>query len=199
MGEQRTYSLDELLEVTGFDRRTVAYYVQQDLLPRVGRRGPRTRYPQNFVDRLLYIKRVRELQDTGVMPGVTLAEIRDAFATHSAIRIHDVATGEQQPEWADASMSEQTARLIGPGKRAERAAQRQAGSADTSQIKKLLALLEQRAAESQKSQSGISGERWTQVPITEYINLTIKGLRDEDLDIAAALGRAIRQLGLDAD
>jgi len=133
------------------------------------------------------------------MPGVTLAEIRDAFATHSAIGIHDVATGKQQPEWSDTSMSEQTARLIGPGKRAERAAQRQAGSTDTRQLKKLLASLEQRAAESQKTQGGASGERWTQVPITEYINLTIKGLRDEDLEVAAALGQAIRRLGLDTD
>lgn len=198
MGEQSSYSLDELVERTGYDRRTIAYYVQQGLLPRVGRRGRRTRYAQSFLDRLLYIKRVRELQDTGIMPAVTLAEIREAFVSHSADRIHKVAIGERKPEWGGEAISEQTARLIGPGDRAERALQR-AGSADTTQVKKLFLSLEQRAVEGHKSQISNGAERWTQVPITENINLAVKGIRDSDMEMAAALGRALRSLGFDTD
>ena len=75
----RTYTLDEIEERTGFDKRTIAYYVQEDVLPKVGRRGPRTRYPQLFLDRLLFIKRVRDLQDTGRilrLDAYTLALVR---------------------------------------------------------------------------------------------------------------------------
>lgn len=202
MEEQRTYSLDELIELTGYDRRTIAYYVQQGLLPRVGRRGPRTRYAQGFLDRLRYIRRVRDMQDTGIMRAVTLAEIRVAFDDKTDLQIRKVASGNEAPRWmaeaggeSEPAMSEATARLIGPGERAERAAGRQADRADTAQVKQLMTDLERRAIEGQQQQTQISAQRWTQVPITDNINLAVKGLRDKDLELAAALGRAIASLG----
>lgn len=70
----------ELEESTGFDRRTIAYYVQEGLLPRVGRRGRRTRYPTYIRDRLLFIRRVREAEDAGDIPPVSLAELAEVFA-----------------------------------------------------------------------------------------------------------------------
>ncbi len=81
MGGSRTYTLSELEGHSGFDKRTIAYYVQESLLPKVGRRGPRTRYSEEFLDRLMFIRRVRNLQDTGQLRAVTLGEIRDVIAT----------------------------------------------------------------------------------------------------------------------
>jgi hypothetical protein len=75
MVEIRSYSIDELDELTGFNQRTISYYIQQGLLPKVGRRGRSTRYPQLFVDRLKFIQRVRELQDSGRLGSVTLPRI----------------------------------------------------------------------------------------------------------------------------
>jgi hypothetical protein len=50
------------------------------VLPKIGRRGPRTRYPQLFLDRLLFIKRQREREEAGELEGtMTLAEIRELF------------------------------------------------------------------------------------------------------------------------
>ena len=60
MSDNLTYTLDEIVERTGFDKRTTSYYVQKGLLPKVGRRGPKTRYPQVFLDRLLFIKLLRD-------------------------------------------------------------------------------------------------------------------------------------------
>ena len=74
-----SYTADELERVTGFDRRTIAYYVQEGLLPKVGRRGPRTRYPKLVMDRLLFIRRVRESEETGELGAVSLSEMRDIF------------------------------------------------------------------------------------------------------------------------
>jgi hypothetical protein len=94
----RTYTLDEIEERTGFDKRTIAYYVQEDVLPKVGRRGPRTRYPQLFLDRLLFIKRVRDLQDTGRIGSMTLGDFRDVFDQLSAKEIADLASGRKPIE-----------------------------------------------------------------------------------------------------
>ena len=198
MAEQRSYSLDELIRLTGYDRRTIAYYVQQGLLPRIGRRGPNTRYPQKFLDRLLFIKKVRELQETGAMRAVTLAEIRDEFDTRTDLRIRDVVAGHDMPRWVEGDepgTSEQTTRLMDPDKRAARASERQAGAGDAAQVKKLLADLERCAVAGQAKAGSRSVERWTQVPVTDNVNLSVKGIREEDLDLAAALGRAIRALG----
>jgi DNA-binding transcriptional MerR regulator len=79
MRELTSYSLAELEERTGFARRIIAFYVQQGLLPKVGRRGPRTRYPESFLHRLQLIAGIRDLQDRGQLPSATLAEIRQAL------------------------------------------------------------------------------------------------------------------------
>ena len=86
----RSYSLSELVETTGFDRRTIVYYIQSGLLPKVGRRGPHTRYPSECLTRLLFIKRVRSLQAEGRLLTATLAEIRRALSTLDTDGIRDL-------------------------------------------------------------------------------------------------------------
>ncbi len=61
----KSYSIAELEKLSGFDRRTIVYYIQEGLLPKVGRRGRLTRYPQKVVDRLLFIKLLREAEESG--------------------------------------------------------------------------------------------------------------------------------------
>ncbi len=101
MAGDRTYSIDELERETGVDRRTIAYYVQEGLLPKIGRRGPKTRYPSLFRDRLLFISRLRELQDSGRIGTMTLAEIRELFATVPDATIAAVAEGRDILEAVD--------------------------------------------------------------------------------------------------
>jgi len=86
----RSHSLSELVEATGFDRRTIVYYIQSGLLPKVGRRGPHTRYPDECLARLLFIKGVRNLQAEGQLLTATLAEMRRALAARDAAGIRDL-------------------------------------------------------------------------------------------------------------
>lgn len=95
MSEQRTFTLDEIEQRTGFDKRTIAYYVQQGLLPKVGRRGPKTRYPQLFLDRLQFVNMIRKKQDLGEIGSLTLAEIGDILNRVSAETIAGVVAGEE--------------------------------------------------------------------------------------------------------
>jgi len=97
MTEERTYTIDEVEEQTGFGRRTVAYYVQQGLLPKVGRRGPKTRYSQLFFDRLQFIKMIRELQDQGAMGTMTLSDFRALFQSVPEETIAEVVGGRESP------------------------------------------------------------------------------------------------------
>ncbi len=91
MGRTGTYTLRELETRSGFDKRTIAYYIQESLLPKVGRRGRRTRYPEQFLDRLMFIRRIRELQDAGRLRAVTLREIRDVMDSRSAEEIRSAS------------------------------------------------------------------------------------------------------------
>ena len=88
-----SYTAKELERDTGFDRRTIAYYVQEGLLPKVGRRGPRTRYPKLVRDRLLFIRRVREAEEEGEVPAVTLSDMRKVFERVPPALIAGVADG----------------------------------------------------------------------------------------------------------
>ncbi len=98
MKDDQTYTIDQIEEQTGFDRRTIAYYVQQGLLPKVGRRGPRTRYSQLFFDRLQFIKTIRNLQDQGAMGTMTLSDFRDLFQSVPEETIAEVVGGRESPD-----------------------------------------------------------------------------------------------------
>ena len=87
----------ELEAQSGFDKRTIAYYIQEGLLPKVGRRGRRTRYPQEFLDRLMLIRRVRDLQDAGQLRAVTLSEIRSVIAGQSAEQTRTASQEDVSP------------------------------------------------------------------------------------------------------
>lgn len=91
--ETASYTVGELERETGFDRRTIAYYVQEELLPRVGRRGPRTRYPRLVRDRLLFIRSVREAEEAGRVSPVTLSDFRKIFERVAPSLIAGVANG----------------------------------------------------------------------------------------------------------
>lgn len=107
MIEPSTYVLSELLDEANrlreqipdladtdpFTDRTVYYYVQQGLLPRASRRrGPGTTYPQDFVYRLLFIRRLQK-ED-----GLTLAHIRTVLSAVTDETMRRVALGEEPLE-----------------------------------------------------------------------------------------------------
>ena len=91
--EMDSYTAAELQRETGFDRRTIAYYVHEGLLPKVGRRGSRTRYPKLVRDRLLFIRQVREAEQRGTVAPVALRDLREIFEHTPPELISRVADG----------------------------------------------------------------------------------------------------------
>ena len=88
-----SYTAKELERETGFGRRTIAYYVQEGLLPKVGRRGRGSRYPELVLDRLLFIRRVREAEEAGKIGPVRLSHLREVFRESPRPLIASVARG----------------------------------------------------------------------------------------------------------
>lgn len=119
---ERSYTIEEIEQETGFDRRTIAYYVQEGLLPKVGRRGPRTRYPRPYLDRLLFIKKIRDLQDRGQLGNYTLEDIKEIFDTVPERMIADIVSGKEPLEIAPygGTLSRRPASLGTPRERIER-------------------------------------------------------------------------------
>lgn len=104
-----SYTTKELERDTGFGRRTIAYYVQEGLLPRVGRRGPRTRYPELVRDRLLFIRRVREAEAESEIRPISLSSLRELFKELPRGLVASVAGGETPitPDIVSLSAAEQ--------------------------------------------------------------------------------------------
>lgn len=111
----QSYTAGDLERATGFDRRTIAYYVQEGLLPKVGRRGPRTRYPKLARDRLLFIRRVREAEQAGEVPPVSLRDMREIFETVPPELISSVA--DKQTRVTRNILSPNATRVRPPAKR----------------------------------------------------------------------------------
>jgi len=73
------YTLDQLVEKTGTNKRTIAYYIQLGLLPGVGRRGRRTVYPADFLTKLKILNNYNEERDKGRFADWTLGRVKKTF------------------------------------------------------------------------------------------------------------------------
>jgi hypothetical protein len=83
-------NINALVGRSGFDRRTIVYYIQQGILPKVGRRGPRTRYPEDCLTRLLFVRGLKEMQERGRLPGVTLGDMAYALAVLKPEKVREL-------------------------------------------------------------------------------------------------------------
>jgi len=93
-----TYTLAELEKLSGFNARTIVYYIAEGLLPKVGRRGRHTRYPEEVLLRLRFIGRVRALQDAGRLRPVTLSEIREVIDGLDPVTMGELAAEDSDEE-----------------------------------------------------------------------------------------------------
>ena len=94
----RTYTLAELEALSGFNARTIVFYIAEGLLPKVGRRGRHTRYPEEVLLRLQFIARVRGVQDAGRLRPVTLSEIREVIQQLPLDELRRLAAADSDEE-----------------------------------------------------------------------------------------------------
>jgi DNA-binding transcriptional MerR regulator len=105
----RSYSVAELQDLSGFDRRTIVYYIQQGLVARPGRRGPNTRYPQAALARLQFTRGVKELQTRGHLLNVTLNDIRRVIDRLGPEKVQLLVSRSMPPEEIEPLFAEPSA------------------------------------------------------------------------------------------
>lgn len=214
----RSFTAEELERATGFDRRTIAYYVQEGLIPRVGRRGPRTRYPKLVRDRLLFIRRVREAEEAGEIGAISLSEMRRLFdrVSPEAIElvaerrlpiiaaIEDVAAPgyrsaasrrkAMKRAWSTVETSAEmepvfSAQAQSPGSRAELEVE----ECDEASLGAALLELQIHAGHRRVREPG-SPDMWSRVEITPEIALSVRGLGEDDSMLLESVARKLRRL-----
>ncbi len=214
----RSFTAEELERATGFDRRTIAYYVQEGLIPRVGRRGPRTRYPKLVKDRLLFIRRVREAEEAGEIGAISLNEMRSLFdrVSPEAIelvaerRLPIVATIEDaaasgyrsaasrreamERAWSTVDSSAEmepvfSAQARSPGSRAELEDE----EFDEASLGAALLELQIQAGHRRVREPG-SPDMWSRIEISPEIALSVRGLAEEDTTLLESVARKLRRL-----
>ena len=247
-GKRPSYTAMELEEETGFDRRTIAYYVQEGLLPRVGRRGPRTRYPATVRDRLVFVRRVREAEEAGDVPAVSLRDLRKVFDRVPPALIARVADGEiavtpelverastrfrlpgtrratledrvlaregpppvseplrappsapSDEEWltlregGEEEMPAGVAREAGDFAYGPEVREADGGGAAAVELADALARLGDRA-ERRGGRSSRSLDTWTRIEVSPEIELSVRGIGEEDAGLVERVKRAMRRV-----
>ena len=190
----RSYTAEELERETKVDRRTIAYYVQEGLLPKVGRRGPRTRYPKLTRDRLLFIGRVREMEEAGELPPISLSNMREIFNSVPPGEIAQVADGQAPLRIvalaaAGASPSGDSYSM----KKIRASAAWEEESMEEKALGDSLADL-QKAVRYRRQTSPRSIDSWSQMEISPEIMLSVRGASDEDAELLESVRRNLRWL-----
>ncbi len=218
------YKLEDLVERSGFDKRTIAYYVQESLLPRVGRRGPRTRYSEDFLDRLMFIRRVREMQDDGRLRAVTLSEIREVLErllpeeiralSREGVSAERIRALFEEPDLDTSEMAVpaeviaeefeisapmamrhwEDSRYVVRSARQRRAIHSRP-PAQADDLRGLLREVDRRAREGTKRSRARTGERVTRVPISDEIYLSVRNIDESDERLVETLAEALREAG----
>ncbi len=88
MQEDARLTLADLARLTDTPVRTIRSYIQAGLLDRPKELGPHATYPRRNLDRLRFVRRMREL-------GLSLAVIADLFAQLDEEQIRRVGAGEE--------------------------------------------------------------------------------------------------------
>ena len=198
-----SYTAKELEQETGVDRRTIAYYVQEGLLPKVGRRGRRTRYPRLFRDRLLFVQRVREAEAAGEVSAVSLSDIRKVFERVPPALIAGVADGriavtpelvsEPSTAFRTPGMRRATVREGMPAPASLPAPRFSPGTMEERTLAESLRRLEE-LARRRNEESPRSRNTWTRINISRHLVLSARGIGEEDAVLVERVRRAIRRV-----
>ena len=214
----RSFTAEELEQATGFDRRTIAYYVQEDLLPRVGRRGPRSRYPQLVMDRLLFIRRVREAEEAGEISAISLSDLRSLFervspdviaAAAQGHRPIDAAIGEthfrydrspvferarrREVAWSAMEASEAPRTYADMSVGSVRSSGMDDAEIEHEALADALAALQALARRGSDRDPG-AVDVWSRVEISPEITLSVRGISEEDAPLLEEVARKLRGL-----
>ena len=192
------YTLKDLEELTGFDGRTIYFYVQEGLVPKLGRRGRTSQYPQAFLDRLLFIKQLKALQDSGEISPITLRDIRAILHSIPPETVARVAAGDEplqaidlETEWTAGSAPEPETHY------ASTVRNKPEGMTDAQFESSRFMITHgalSRASSREAAEEADDPGEWTTLSVTDDILLTVRGRDAKARPLVQKLVRMIRSV-----
>ena len=199
-----TYSIEELSELTGFDRRTIRSYIEQGLLRGPVKMGRYAQYAPEHLSRLLAIKYMKE--SDGFATGV----IRTRLLSMSKEEVDRVALQSAAPDRSDSETSaleylkaiqSVDAEEDDDSSEMEKAflAQRlkvpetSSGSASRTPIE-LLARELSDMCNGRTVRRQASAETWHRIQVTPDVEISVRGLAEKDLSRMERIADHLREI-----
>lgn len=181
-----SYSIEELSEMTGFDRRTIRSFIEQGLMRGPDKMGRYAQYSQDHLVRLLAIKNMKE------MDGFSTGVIRTRLLTMSQDEVGQVAVSPDENFSASTTSATDYLKSIRGGSGSGSvlkpvSAKEEAPPEDkkgTSRNAIELLLLEfSNLSKGRSVRNKASAETWHRISVTPDVEISVRGLEDET-DIA---------------
>ena len=179
-----SYSIEELTEMTGFDRRTIRSFIEQGLMRGPDKMGRYAQYSQDHLVRLLAIKNMKE------MDGFSTGVIRTRLLTMSQDEVDQVALSPEESFRSSTTSATDYLKSIRAGSASipvSVSAKEEAppeDKKDTSRNAIELLLLEfSNLSKGRSVRNKASAETWHRISVTPDVEISVRGLEDET-DIA---------------
>jgi len=177
-----SYSIEELSEMTGFDRRTIRSFIEQGLMRGPDKMGRYAQYSQDHLVRLLAIKNMKE------MDGFSTGVIRTRLLTMSQDEVGQVAVSSDENFSSSTTSATDYLKSIRGGSAAPPvSAVEETPPEDkkgTSRNAIELLLLEfSNLSKGRSVRNKASAETWHRISVTPDVEISVRGLEDET-DIA---------------
>ncbi|MCA9816227.1 MAG: MerR family transcriptional regulator [Candidatus Obscuribacterales bacterium] len=177
-----SYSIEELAEMTGFDRRTIRSFIEQGLMRGPDKMGRYAQYSQDHLVRLLAIKNMKE------MDGFSTGVIRTRLLTMSQDEVDQVALSPEESFRSSTTSATDYLKSIRGGSapppvaRAEESPAEEKKSTSRNAIE-LLLLEFSNLSKGRSVRNKASAETWHRISVTPDVEISVRGLEDET-DIA---------------
>lgn len=177
-----SYSIEELSEMTGFDRRTIRSFIEQGLMRGPDKMGRYAQYSQDHLVRLLAIKNMKE------MDGFSTGVIRTRLLTMSQDEVGQVAvSSDENFSSSTTSATDYLKSIRGGSATPPVSAVEETPTEDkkgTSRNAIELLLLEfSNLSKGRSVRNKASAETWHRISVTPDVEISVRGLEDET-DIA---------------
>ena len=171
-----SYSIEELAEETGFDKRVIRSFIEQGLLCGPESKGRYARYTEAHLNRLLSIRQLKSRHN------MSLCEIRSAFLSMTEKDIQLLSAKALLDGKNDllpaSSVLDYLRSVQAPGSQLELPALDASGSMPRlSAVDRLLSILQEDLSVRNQAATG-KGQLWYRFSVTPDIEISVRGLQD---------------------
>lgn len=175
------YLLEEISELAEVETRTIHHWMSKGLLEGAGRQGPGTRYPEEFLHRVIFIRKLRERSVPLELIAQTLELLPDDLIERVATDREELRVLPLSP--ARATFARQLAETREPS----------AGDGTDREAEQLIGQLRRLVLAARQRRQGANA-RWVTAQVDEDVLLMVRGLDEKQEEELETLARRLAEL-----